>query len=290
MSDRGEEYDSDYSYDGEDDVNNDNTNEATGPALNVGDIEEAQESDEDEDEEEEGPVAAPAEYEPSFNRGPGEMDAREAGIARNQVSNLQTSIKKRKVREITTEKVARKTVKLMRFVGGNGLANAGYIVNRNNFSQKGCPIGPKKEEARRAIYKEEANEQEALALEIMPKYKVTNNSKRGKNNSPPMDMLKSLQAGFRAELQDMVIGPNRGINMAALGVKFVNAMQDKLQKCKPDGDVVTEEETLAACHLSLLNAFTCNLDEGSAKNFDPVNNDLLYDHSKEMKKRRRFED
>ena len=294
-----ESYDeSDYSYEDEGSAGDDDRTNEDAIGLNEGDIQEAEveasESESEEEGEEDDTEPAPLEYEPSFNRGPGSMDAREAGIVRNQVSNLQTSIKKRKVRDAIIVRVARGNYKAMKLLGGNGFAKGGYLINRNVLSKKGCPIGPKTEEARRAIYKEEDDKKaeglEDFAKMVMPKYKVGKDIKKGKNNSPSMDPLKCLQAGFRGELQDMVIGPKRGANMAALGVKFVNSMVEKLDKCKPEGENATEEEVIAACQLSLLNAFTNNLDEATAKDFDPVNNDIHYDHGKEMKKRRRFED
>ena len=296
MSDTAEEqYQSDYSYDNESDVDDDFTNEEA-VGLNVGDIQEEEveafdeEAEEPQEEEDDGRAAAPMEYEPSFNRGPGALDAREAGIFRNQVSNLQTSIKKRKVRDSTTENVARRNINVMQLVGGDGMVTAGYLGGRNYFSNKGCPIGPKHEETRRAIYKDECDKLEDVALDVMPKFKVGGNNKKGKNQSPSLSTHKAVQAGLKSELQDLDIGPNRAINMAGLGVKFVNSMVAKLEKCKPEGAHVTKEETIAACQLSLFNAFNCNLDEDSSRDFDPVNNDLLYDHAKVLKKRRRFDD
>lgn len=293
-----EQYNSDYSYEesaggfAEDDVASD------AGALNVGDIQEANEaSDEEsleEQEEDDGnnnPLPR-LEYEPSYNRGPGGMDAEEAGIVRNQVSNLQTSIKKRQVKEVIAVSVANKQNKMMKLVCGNGLSNAGYVHTRNIYTPKGCPFGPKGDQIRKAIYeKEEVDAKEAFAVEVAPKFKVATSAKdQGKNNSPAVEMDKCILAGFKGELQNMCILPNRAQNMALRGVKFVRDMKEKLQRCKPAGQNVTEEELLAACQLSLYVAFTGNLDENHPDDFNPVNNDIHYDHLKELKKKRRWED
>lgn len=291
-----EQYNSDeYSYEGSDDGRTEEDAASDAGGLNVGDIQEADEAYDEESQEEDGeddnnPLPR-LEYEPSFNRGPGGMDAEEAGIFRNKVSNLQTSIKKRQIKEILAVTVANKQNKMMKLVCGNGFSNAGYLHSRNNVTPKGCPIGPKSDQVRKAIYeKEEVDAKEKFAVEVAPKFKVLPKKQQGKNNSPAVDMNKCILAGFKGELQNMRIKPNRAQNMALRGVQFVRDMKEKLERCKPVGQNVTEEELLAACQLSLYNAFTGNLDEENPDDFNPVNNDIHYDHLKELKKKNRWEE
>ena len=219
------------------------------------------------------------EYEPSRNRGPGDLLGHQAGIMRNKSSQHQTASKKRKVQQSLCQgmgaAMASNTLSIM---GMGGLAGH-YLHGRNHASPKGCPIGTLKQKSIDKMFGEDgAKRLEAINLEVQPKYTVGDNNPRGKNLSPPMASDKAIRAGFKSQLQGMTFQPNRAINMAVLAVNFVNAMETKLTKCK-DGNPPTLDELKSACHLSLFNAWK-NREEDRAAEYNPVNNDINYDHDK----------
>lgn len=214
----------------------------------------------------------PQEVTSSLNRGPGGHSPYQAWRIRNQVSQLETALKKvhlsAKVAAVSGIKAGDVAVA----VGGKGLKIGNYIASRHICSPKGKAIGPITKKTIDAIYTEDtADESEAIVCHntVMPKYNVGAGFAVGVNKSNGFDVAQAARVGFKSQLPGPV-DQARGLRMADKAKDFISILELEFQV--QYGRAPDEDELKATVQLAIMNGFT-NRNRLYAFRV-PVNNDF----------------
>lgn len=213
-----------------------------------------------------------SDYLPSMNRGPGAVDREEAKTLRQEISQHETTSKKRKVQLAGAVDSGNSLALSAQLVGGTGAVVGGYLIGRNRYSKKGRTIGPNTQVSLDSVFGAGKGVVcEAIAKQAMPKYNVGPGFAVGTNNSPGMEPRKAVKIGFKSQLRGP-IDPARGRRLATHAVNMINFFEAELQNETPAGPPPTRDEVMAAMQLALLDGWANRALPQQHRN--PVNNNF----------------
>ena len=239
----------------------------------MSDFEEEEEEVEEEEEEEEEVEAVPAlgdgvagvvlneatmdDIGPVRNRyrRVGDPKGEAVGKIRRKATQNERASKRYKKQKETAESAAEGFNKVAIVLCGDGVTTGGYLNSRSKFSVKGRPIQktPKKEINK--IYggenKVSGMEDIVIHQDVMPKYRIGQDTPKGKVKSKPMSPNKSARIGLKSMFPGE-INKAIGIRLANKAVNMLNQFESKLAEqwdCAP-----TPHQIRAAMLLAILNA------------------------------------
>ena len=175
-------------------------------------------------------------YEPSINRGPGDIVGEDAKQLRNSLSNTQTVSKKRKVQLTAAENAGKGMLMVAQAVGGNGLVLSGYLDHRHTLGPRGRPLGENTQEAVNQVFGEEmALECEGFVCDadVLPKYnygpgfEIGTNKSRRKFSSEQAVILGS-KTQFRSTQGTNHVCDERATRLANYGVGVIQYIRQEL--------------------------------------------------------------
>ena len=201
----------------------------------------------------------------SRNRGPGALDEEKAGRIRNSLSQAETNSEKRfKKCNIATSSKLVSTFQL-KALGGEGAVMGDYMGGRSYYSYKGTAMPDHAGKQVSSMYGpdyEVKYEQKALQQDRLSKFAPTADiTKKGTNQSPPVDPTWALVNGFKQTLTNPIL-PHYGSLMADAAVTYRNivfrALKDNARSVMSLEDYLnyspSDDEIKACTQLGLLDA------------------------------------